>query len=663
MSSKCVIDSMNALARSGVTALVLSLLGPVSLASAEEQPGSGEIAELECAEYRIAGPAEEPGKKQVRKARKLARRAARQCKRKRYGSCTRDYIRAYGQGGDPGYLRLLGDAYRDSDDLPAAICTYSYFLDTVPLPDPESVSEASGPGGDVAGDAAGEVPGDGETAGGSGGDASDDGDGEAGEADGEPDGSGSGDGSGAEPGRAAEIAEVRALVKALRARWVAARQKEAAIARALDKAGEVDCGKWQLEALVEKPARKAKKQAGKHAKAARRMAANRNARGAIDEFRKAYALDGRLSHLRGLGDAYQADEQWTAALCSYHAYLTTGGEDARRSPGDERAAREKLVAIQGELDRLEQERRRKAEAVQNAASAIDCEPWHLEVAEKKPSVRDQRKARTLSDEAFELCQQRLFRECAGAVTRAFEIDSDPRHITSLAWVYQQIGDRETDEAAICLYQQFLKVNTDPKLATGARKQLTSASLQYNDDRRKERELEEKQRQAEAEEKARREAEAEAAREKAAKEKVEKEKAQVSEELVEVKEVAEKVTKWVKVQGRSTKGTGQQYIGAGLGVAGAASLTAGVFYLYRAGQDSNALSQERPWSTHFDRLVKDGQRSNTMGISLTSAGVVAILAGAGVYYWGIRASQNVEVELEVPSGGGGAGAMLRLNGRF
>lgn len=573
---------------------------------------------LDCAGRALQAPEGEPTRRQKRTAKKLVKRAGKQCKREKYEACADSYARAYEKDGEVGHLRQLGQIYRIMGDLPGAICAYSQFVDV---------------GSRVVKSAAAEGGGDGEE-----------------QAD-------------AKVAKVSEeLSEIKNALDSLRAEWKVAQETQVKVASTLRQAEQVDCGEWQLHAPKGKVTRAARRRAKKHRKVAERLHRDRDYRGASAEYREAYTLDGDPRHLRALGSVHESAESGTAALCSYRGYLAIMAEGGDLAVSEEKVLQEKIARLHDIREELEKRRKARAKIVKQVAAAIDCKRWTLR-APPRPSARARAKASRFFSKAAQLCDQRLYAECAENLTRCYEADGNAQHLNNLAWVYEQIGTRESDEAAICHYRQFLAIKGAPRRQAGARAKLASLSQRYDDDRRKERELEEKQRRWQEEEKARREAEGIAKREKAERQKAEKEAAEKGVALTQVQGKVDEAATWLAKEGASTKGTTRRHIGVGLAAAGGVSVGAGMLYLYRARRDGRALSAVETWNTHFDDLVQEGKRWNTRGAVLTTAGGAALLTGVAVYYWGVRASKEVEVQLGVGRGAGGAGATVWVNGSF
>ena len=458
---------------------------------------------------------------------------------------------------------------------------------------------------------------------------------------------------------AADRDAVTAELTAMMERAAAIQRKQAELAEKLARARTLDCTAAALQKPADAPSRKAAREAKKQARQIERLISDRKYSDAVAQLQAVYAIDGDAVHLRDLGSIYEAMNERTPAICSYLAYLGSAGEAG--SLADETAIGERVATLHTALVSEQEALARAGELVASAVAAIDCQSRRPRGPRAEPSKQDRENARKQLRQANEFCEQGLFADCLATIKNAYALDGNSLHLFSLGRAAEQMNDRES---AICFYQAFLATpDRDPTYAEMAQSRFDLVAKAYATEKKRQADLEkeriERERAAKArdEERKRREAEEEKSKELAKKNEV------LDTELTEVKTVAERVTKWVKVQGRSTSGSGRRHLGTALMGVGALGIGVGVLYALEARRASDALSQNRPWSTHFDELVSEGRGARTRAMIFAIAGSASLLSGAALYYLGERASRNVEVELEVGDTGNPVGASLLLRREF
>lgn len=466
--------------------------------------------------------------------------------------------------------------------------------------------------------------------------------------------------SGAEPANAEEIAAKLASAQARRAEQ---ERQRATTAAEYQRATGLDCTTWALQAPAEPPSRKDLRRAGRQARAAGSRCKKRDFADCAAGLQAAYRLDGRAEHMHGLGQAYEGAKELSGAICSYRGYLDS--EPASRRADEVKA---RVAALYAALVDEQEAREAMEQEIADAASAIDCTSRTLQGPTRNPSSRQKNKARTLFRDAEERCLQGQFAQCIETLTSVYAIDGDSAHIFSLGRVAEQMlggtDPLQSYEDAICYYRQFLATpERADELAQQAEERLAALSLRYNDTRRRQKQLtllaKENTEKAEQLSKTKETLQQEAKE----REQAEAQAKNLAGELDEVKIERDMVKKWVKVSGRSTSGSYRRHIGAALIGLGSLGLGVGTLYGLEARRTSDALSQNRPWSGHFDELVAEGESANRRAIGFSAAGAAAVIAGGVLYYLGERASRNVEVELEVDSSGAPAGATLSIGASF
>ena len=102
------------------------------------QPGhAGQLVDdaqssVDCSNLLVQTPTQVPSRRQVRKARRLAKRATRLCRRKKYQRCADAYRSAYGLDGNSDNLQSLGETYHAMGEHEPAICAYRQYLAAMP---------------------------------------------------------------------------------------------------------------------------------------------------------------------------------------------------------------------------------------------------------------------------------------------------------------------------------------------------------------------------------------------------------------------------------------------------------------------------------------------------------------------------------------------------
>jgi len=93
------------------------------------------------------------------------------------------------------------------------------------------------------------------------------------------------------------------------------------------------------------------------------------------------------------------------------------------------------------------------------------------------------------------------------------------------------------------------------------------------------------------------------------------------------------------------GKGLEYVGLGIGAAGAIGLGAGIYFGLQAKNASDTISNHKigdPWPANIKQIEKDGQSDEDKQVTFMIAGGAALAAGAVIYFIGhARASSGEE----------------------